>query len=295
MSAETPLNRRLARLARAVTADQAMGRAGRKQLKREQRRDRELGDASVFRGAVMLAIAVALAVMGVLTPDKWWLLFVAMGLGIGGGKQIELARRRDKLSAPEADLGAEAKIDRFEQACDQLLAELKDSPAAVRDFLGQPEATVEAIRTAGRQLKQRQALMLEAVSPGRAADLEQERRELEGRLGNLDPATYKRATDALRVRTELFAQVRTSSERLASEQQILLTSLESLRMRVALAKGAGGQGASLGDMKSEVDRLSEELAAITEALEGVQRTDLQAIAPIEGPRTARGPGEREKS
>ena len=52
----------------------------------------------------------------------------------------------------------------------------------------------------------------------------------------------------------------------------------------------------LGDMKAEVDRLSEELAAITDALEGAQRSELQAIAPI-APAGSAGPapGERQKS
>ncbi len=273
---ETDLSRRLDRLDQVVSADRNLSRAQRKQGRRAQRREREGSEASVVRGGAMVLIAVALAVMGVLRPDKWWLLFVALGLGLSGARQLELVRRRGKTKDPQAP-----EVERFEQACDQLLAELKNSPASVRDFLGRPEVTVEAIRTACRQLQQRQSSMLETVSPERAADLEQERTALEARLGDLDGPTYKRATDALKLRTELFHQVRASVERLASEQQILLTSLESLRMRVALARGAGADGASLGDMKSEVDRLSEELAAITDALEGVQTQELRALSPPE--------------
>lgn len=230
----------------------------------------------------MVAVAVVLVAMGLLNPDKWWLIFVALGLGLGGAKQIEQARRRDRAGAEGQPLAARAPAaavpERFEQACDQLLVELKDSPAAVRDFLGKPEATVEGIRAACRQLKQRQDQLAEATSPARVAELAQERAALDARRSHLDEATHRRATEALALREGLFQQVRASAERLASEQQILLASLESLRMRVALAKGAGGQGAALGEMKSEVDRLSDELSAITDALETVQ-----AIAPIESP------------
>lgn len=272
------LDRRLERLGKVVSAD-------RKQTRRERKLQKEMGEASVIGGSVMLLIALLLAVFGVLNPDKWWLLFVALGVGVGGARQIDLARRRDKgLATPEAV----KKADRFEAACDLLLVELKDSPQAVREFLGKPEVTVEAIRAACRQLGQRQQQLLDTAS---AADLEQERKELEGRLGQLDPVTYKRATDALKLRTELFHQVRATADRLASEQQILLTSLESLRMRVALAKGAGGQGAPLGELKAEVDRLSDELTAITDALESVQ---LQPIAPIEAG-SSTSSGQREKS
>jgi DNA repair exonuclease SbcCD ATPase subunit len=123
--------------------------------------------------------------------------------------------------------------------------------------------------------------MLDVVSPAREAELAEERKQLEQRLGHLDETTYKRATDALRQRQDLFNQVRASSEKLESERQILLNTLESLRMRVVLAKGAGGQGDALGEMKREVDRLSEELSAITDALETVQKGEQQAIAPIE--------------
>jgi len=285
---ETELDRRLNRLGRVVTADVKLSRAQRKEIKREWKRQRELGEASVYAGAAMVAAAIILAVMGVLNPSKFWLLFVALGLGLGGVKQIETARKRDR--APGKDALPAAKVERFEIACDQLLLELKDSPAAVRDFLGKPEATVEGIRAACRQLKQRHDAMMQA---GSAEDLEVERRALEARLGSLDESTYRRATDALRLRTELFHQVRTSAERLASEQQILLASLESLRMRVALAKGAGGQGASMTAMKGEVDRLSDELTAITDALEGVQRSELQAVAPIEAPGEPPLPGQRQ--
>lgn len=270
---ETELDRRLNRLDRVVRDDVKMSRAQRREIKREFRRQRELGEASIYTGGAMVAAAVILAVMGALNPEKFWLLFVALSFALGGFKQIDIARKRDKTAAAPPQ-----KVERFELACDQLLAELKDSPDAVREFLGKPEATVEGIRAACRQLKQRHDAMIQASS---SEDLEAERKALEARLGSLDPSTYQRATDALRLRTELSHQVRASAERLASEQQILLASLESLRMRVALAKGAGGHGASMTAMKGEVDRLSDELSAITDALEGVQQ--MQAVSPIEAP------------
>ena len=170
---DTDLSRRLDRLDKAVTADQKLSRSEKRQLKRERRREREMKEASVVGGSVMLLAAVVLAVVGVLNPEKWWLLFVALSIGLGGGKQIEQARRRARLGPPQQEPAAVKQVDRFEQACDRLLAELKDSPAVVRDFLGKPEATVEAIRSACRQLKQRQEQMLETVSPERAADLAQ--------------------------------------------------------------------------------------------------------------------------
>jgi hypothetical protein len=287
---DSDLDRRLERLDRVLGDGRHASRVDRA-IRRAERAERKRGHqgkpGSYVSAGVMLTVALICAGVGIFDPHRFWLIWVALGLGLSGGRQLEQAIRASKSALPSGSvIPDKAPVvlparDRADLLCDQLLAELKDSPQAVRDFLGKPEATVEAIRAACQRLKDRQTLMLSAVSTEQAEALEAEKRQLEARLGHLDESTYKRATDALKQRQELFHQVRSSAEKLESERQIFLNTLESLRMRVVLAKGAGATGGSLDDMKREVSRLSDELSAITDALETEQKGELQAIAPIE--------------
>ena len=285
--AQPDLDERLKRLGSALgsdrtdrtarRADRSSDREARQDAKRARQEARELQTASVPEGVVMIAVALAIAIFGIANPHMWWLLFVALGIGGQGARKLEIARRRDRALQPASvipDRAAEVVAPvavsmsaRGDALCDQLLAELKNSPQVVRDFVGRPEVTVQSIRTALRQLAERCETMRAVASDAAWAELEAEGQTLQSRLGSLDAVTYRRATDALAQRREMFSRVREQSVKLDSERQILLNTLETLRMRVALARTAGTDPASLQALEQQVGRLGAELGAITEGIE----------------------------
>ncbi|MFT3842986.1 MAG: hypothetical protein QM723_38715 [Myxococcaceae bacterium] len=298
--ADSDFSSRLSRLERALDADKkSLGDRHSRHLERRAERRRakqeeERRNASFPGGAFALAIAIAIAVYGFTHPQMWWLLFVALGIGSGGARQLALAARRDGETKKEKAEEREAPVDRAEQLCDELIQELETSPEAVRAFLGQPEKTIESLRTACRQLTERHQAVSTLADDKASAELEAEKAKLSRNMGDLDPATYQRAVAALKLREDLLRQVKSSANKLESEREILLTSLQSLKMRLALAKSSG-QPANIDGVRAEVDRLGEELSAISESLEAAQTLGLPAVAPIEDGSSRQTPGEKERA
>jgi hypothetical protein len=293
--ADSDFGSRLSRLERALETDQKGRHAShleRKEARRRAKDERERSNASVPGGVFALAIAISIAVYGFVHPDMWWLFFVAFGIGSGGARQLAMATKREGGGGSEK---TQPEVDRAEQLCDELLNELKNSPEAVRAFLGQPEQTIESLRAACRQLKERHDAVSRLADDKAAAELEAEKAKLAKNIGDLDPATYQRAVAALKQREDLLKQVKSSANKIESEREILLTSLQSLKMRLALAKSSGQQ-ANIDGVRAEVDRLGEELSAISEALETAQSVGMPAIVPIDDPgSTSTAPGNKERA
>lgn len=290
--ADQDFSSRLSRLERALDADKKSlpDRHQRKAERRRAKEEEERRNASMPGGVFALAIALAIAVYGFTHPQMWWLLFAALGIGSGGARQLALAARREGAARQQKSEEPAPPVDRAEQLCDELIHELKTSPEAVRAFLGQPEKTIESLRAACRQLTERHQAVSALADEKATQELEAEKAKLSRNIGDLDPATYQRAVAALKLREDLLRQVKSSANKLESEREILLTSLQSLKMRLALAK-TSGQPANIDGVRAEVDRLGEELAAISESLEAAQTLGLPAVAPIEnepiGPQAGR--------
>ncbi len=276
---EQHVNRALTRQSRRE--EKLARREERRRLKREEERE----SASVPGGVFLLAVAVACAAFALLNPQNWWLIFVALGIGSGGARQIALAQQRDRAALPEkaasvsAPLIAAATND-IDPLCDQLLADLQASPEAVRAFVVNPEKTIESLRATCHALAARRAQLGNERALDRLRDVEQQQRDLALRRDAAGDATARqKLTDALTSlegQAGALRQLGAAYERVDGEYTSLLVTLQELRTRVSLAKSAG-HGVQLDGLKASVARLNGELEAITDALGASQ---LQPVAPV---------------
>ena len=161
--------------------------------------------------------------------------------------------------------------------CDQLLADLKASPEAVRAFVQQPEATVESLRKTAKAVDQRRKDLAAQDTRGQLAGLEKQRKDLKARRdGSTDfEARMKfdgalRSLDGQEAALNLMVAV---GDRLDGEYTSLLVLLQELKTRVAVARSTDG-GAQLEGLQQNVQRLNAELEAITDSL---QRVHGQAV------------------
>lgn len=262
--------------------------------RRAQRHEKQRAEASSLVGVAQLVVAMAFIAFAVLRPDLWWLLFIAMGLGIGGARQLSLASERRQL-AREAARGeapvipskvaarTEAEAHEVDVLCDQLLADLKEAPAAVRQFVRAPEKTIAALRGTARALDaRRRQLMAEAPADRLAALGPQEATLKQRRDAAADEVTKRRLTEALASldgQRAALTQLKVAAERVDGEYTSLLVSLQELRTRVAVAKTAGSD-VQLEGLKGSVARLNSELEAISDALTSVAHEGLAPVAPI---------------
>jgi len=76
------------------------------------------------------------------------------------------------------------------------------------------------------------------------------------------------------------------AERVDGEYTSLLVHLQELRTRVSVARSTSG-AVEFEGVKASVQRLNEELGAISEAMEAVRRGDVSPVTSIEGSEAAR--------
>ncbi len=186
---------------------------------REERRLRRLRSGEPRARGVMLATAaVVCLVLAVTQPHLWWLVFVALGLGLRGVQAFgsaapkepalpaaqptsEPAKLPPVAPAKAADPAVEAiaaRVQRLDGACDRLLAELDSAPQAVRDFLQRPDETVKALRAASHELARREREVRWALDPADGERLQGERATLAGRAeAEKDPVSKSRLGAAL--------------------------------------------------------------------------------------------------
>ncbi len=282
----------------------ALRRAKRDQL-RAERHDRERAEASTGVGIIMLLAAAGLLAFAVFRPELWWLVFVAMGIGIGGAKQYSLANERDRtaLPAPTPVLepsapATSATTHEVDALCDQLLADLKKAPEAVRHFVQAPEQTIASLRATARALDTRRLQLFAEQPRERLTALESQREALEGRLkAATDSVTRAKLGDALRSldgQKSALEELATHADRVDGEYTSLLISLQELRIRVSVARSAGSS-VQLDGVKASVERLNSELSAISGALDSVASERLQPIAPIAGDESAGAVSDRERA
>lgn len=259
-----------------------------RRLRREQRRDKQ---PSVAGGVVFLIAAVICAVMGIVNPQMWWMVFVALGLGLSGAGQLAgAARMKKELAEEAAEAEPEVEVQKTAAAphevdviCDQLLADLAAAPETVRTFVSDPQKTVASMRATLKSLDQRRQQLFAEDAKGRLDAATKLRTELQTRHDTAtDPETKTRMEEALRSmagQESALKQLVVMSERVDGEYTSLLVHLQELRTRVSVAKSSHST-VQLEGLKSSVQRLNDELGAISEAMEAVRRGDLSPVSEI---------------
>ncbi|MBM4779557.1 MAG: hypothetical protein GQE15_17760 [Archangiaceae bacterium] len=262
-----------------------------RRLRREQRRNREHQPPTMAGGIVFLIAAVICAVMGIVNPQMWWMVFVALGLGLGGAGQLAGAARHKRELAEEA--ADEAPVDEPQKTvaaphevdviCDQLLADLAAAPETVRAFVSDPQKTVASMRATLKSLDQRRQQLFAEDAKGRLEAATKLRTELQTRHDTAtDPETKTRMEEALRSmagQESALKQLVVMSERVDGEYTSLLVHLQELRTRVSVAKSSHST-VQLEGLKSSVQRLNDELGAISEAMDAVRRGDLTPVSDV---------------
>jgi hypothetical protein len=268
-------------------------RARRQREKEERRRERDARHPpSVAVGVVFLTAAVVCAVMGVMNPGLWWMVFVALGLGLSGAGQLASAARRRRDAQPAPKGPAPAETHEVDALCDQLLADLEGSPAAVKDFISEPKKTVATMRSTLKALDMRRQQLLAEDAVGRLEALATQRAALETRrAAATDPEALTRMNEALGSmagQAQALEHLKAATERVDGEYTSLLVHLQELRTRVSVAKSTSTH-VQLEGLKASVRRLNDELGAISDAMEAVRRGDVSAVTPVDD---APAPGER---
>lgn len=252
--------------------------------------------ASVRAGAVVEQGAVVGAgsdvLRGARVPAGTWL---RPGSTYGGGLSTALPAPRAQVAAREQD----PRQARVAAACDKLQAELRASPERVREFLGNPESTIAALRATCEDLARREEELRAEADPAALARLMDERAAIEARLAaQKDSAAAESLRGALAAIDEQKRQrelTRLAAERLDAEHTRLLYTLEGLASQFVRLRSAGGQGAEeRPGLERAVEQLRAELDAVAGALEEVAappglRDFAEAPAESgEGPRPTRG-------
>lgn len=270
----------------------SVARKARREAKELRRLQKErLRAPSLIAGVFSLLAAFICIVFSATRPDLWWMIFVALGLGVSGGKQISAALRLKGEGRTEREVEAKHEVDAL---CDDLLADLEASPEAVRQFISDPEKTVKTMRSTLKALDQRRRQLLEEDAPGRLAQANVRRGELVVKRDNaVDPEARQRLGDAIEGldgQVSALRQLAAVTERVDGEYTALLVRLQELKTRVSVARSSGTQ-VQLDGLKVSVQRLNDELGAIAEAMAAVERGDVQPVAEVsastEGPERAR--------
>ncbi len=174
---------------------------------------------------------------------------------------------------PPASGARDSTEVRATAACDRLAAELKAAPEHVRAFLGTSEATIASLRRTCQDLLKREQALRAELDPSVLTRLEEERQQLEARLGTTTDERLRQsltgavvAIDEQRRQRELLGL---SAERLQAERMRLIYTLEGLASQFVRLRTAGAEAGRVSavDVEQGVRELGAELDAIADALE----------------------------
>ena len=247
------------------------------------RRFRREDEASVPRAFVLGAAAVAAAFVGITQPQLFWLLFVALGFGMGAAKTLVRVRERDRLRAEEAQ-AERTQAERSGLSAPGLLPAAVSSPPVPLAPLpppAEPESPVTAAITAREsrvdgicerlvaELKGAPPLVRELLrNPEQTiAALRAASRELARRERNLRAAlTEEEGARLDRERTALSARVESTSDAVVKE-----------RLSGALA-ALDAQLSHRAELSTAVARIEAEGTRILYSLESLRAQVLRALA-----------------
>jgi carbonic anhydrase/acetyltransferase-like protein (isoleucine patch superfamily) len=187
-------------------------------------------------------------------------------------------------------------------ACERIETELRQAPEAARELLGASAETALGLRETCLGLLRRERTLRLESSPESLAFLDKEKAELHRRImGTADVAVRQSLTQAVAAIEEQRRQrglMHQSAERLDAELTRLMWTLDSMGAQLARLRAAGTEATSATDpeMLRSMQQLHDEIDAITEALEGVARGDLQPVSPVDsGGATPGGSRARERT
>ncbi|QRO02969.1 hypothetical protein JRI60_46390 [Archangium violaceum] len=276
-----------------------MAREQRRALKRQRRNE----EANPLVGWVFAVAALVLTGMAFLRPQVWWLIFVALGMGISSASILGRARQhrlqegaregtgegtsplesaREEVSGkPEKPVAPHEEADprkaRVDALCDKLLAELRSGPGVLREVVHQPEQTVEGLRKSCHELVRRERELRSLSSPEDERRLEDERSQLSARVeSERDAVVKERLEGALRLLDEQRrqrAELATAASRLEAEHMRLYYTLENLYTQVLRVRSADAASADVAGagLRRSVEQLGLEMDAVAEAVEEVHR------------------------
>jgi hypothetical protein len=273
---------------------------------RRARRERERSGGSLGAGVVYLAIASILAFRLVVEPQQWWLIWIVLGLGLAGVRRVvrylEATRtqREDReevegtdavheKARPSENAAAGSKSDselaRVDDLCERLLAEIRQGPEMLRDVVRRPDEAVKGLKAGIHALAKREQELRALVTAEDDQRLQSERAVLVKKLeGEGDEVTRLRLAAALAALDEQLKQradLVTAASRLEAERTRLRYTLESLYtqvLRVRSADSASAEVAGVG-LRQSLQKLGDEISALAEALESVNRQEVEPSLP----------------
>lgn len=267
-------------------------RREKERLREERRRQREAAreHGEPIVGVAMIAAAGFLAYLAA-TGKPFWFAFIALGLFLGGASQLG---RRKALAAPDQEgrrrpeeterapasepALSQAELEEAQRVDDiarQLIQEIEAGPKVLREMVEKPTQTVEGLRKGYHALAERERRLRARVNDQEQARLTRERAALvakRDRAGDeLTRARYDEALKALDLQRSELAALATAADQVEAERTRLRYTLEGLLAQVIRARSVHGADSAAGDaaLKQSLERLSDEVGAVTEALEAV--------------------------
>ena len=271
-------------------------------------------------GMLYATIALLLCLLALSRLSQfWWMLFIVLGLGkkalfhlnTGADEDVRPAEKvpgeaqgaskARPVSMPTSS--GDTRVQRVDRLCARLLESFENGPAVLREVVQQPEHTVEALRRGCYELLRREAELRTMQSPEELQRLDAERLALAARVQKeQDAVARERLESALALLDAQRAQRRelgTAADRLEAEYTRLYYTLENLHAQVLRARSADALAAesSAVELRQSLQKLGDEVDAVSEALEEVHRSDLQPLSelpPEGGGPTGSRPREREQ-
>jgi hypothetical protein len=275
-----------------------------RRLRRAERRrafrERETAGA-LPRGIVLAIVAVACLGVALRQPEMFWMVFVALGLGMSSVASFARAARGQRASSdadpeqesepssettpgtarpaetvtpepPPAAEPADPKVVRIQGLCDTILAELESGPPIVREVVTQPQATIGGLRQACVETARRERELRNVLAAQDEAVLLAERDSLAARVAaERDAIAHDRLGQALRALEQKLAnraELVTAATRLEAENTRILYTLENLHMQLLRARSTDAGAPELGGkLRDSLRDLGTQIDAVAEALE----------------------------
>jgi uncharacterized protein YukE len=181
--------------------------------------------------------------------------------------------------AAGAPSNADPRDVRVDAISDKILAELRTAPEAVKEIFRKPEETIAALRSTCRDLTRRERDLRKFLSAEEDLRLTREREALSRRIdGEADDVTKMRlasALAALDAQREQRAELVRSAARFDAEHTRISYTLESLHTQIVRMRSADSASVDVAGagLRRNLDLLSQEVNAVADALERVNRGD----------------------